>query len=241
MTLSGDPMDIFVHVARMMGELLDVKVVCLSEIRGSELYFLSVYVQGKMFVNAGHCALEITPCATVEQSKDIRIYDRVMERFPRASFLKDHNAYAYCGFPSIDNDGNVVAVTCLLDDRPHEFTLPDQELLRIAGQRIALEIARKRLNDQHLAAVEMLQQSEQRFRDIAEAAGEFLWEVDTEAHFSFLTDRVIETYGLTAAELLGKTPFDFMWPEDVGWVREFFFSVVREKRPKGVSTSLKLR
>ncbi|HUL13840.1 MAG TPA: hypothetical protein VLU73_16950, partial [Methylococcaceae bacterium] len=61
MTLSGDPMDIFVHVARVIGELLDVKVVCLSEIRGRELYFLSVYVQGKTFLNAGNCPLEITP------------------------------------------------------------------------------------------------------------------------------------------------------------------------------------
>ncbi len=129
MTLSGDPMDIFVHVARMIGELLDVKVVCLSEIRGRELYFLSVYVQGEVLINAGHCPLESTPCATVEKSKDIRIYDRVTERFPEASFLQDHNAYSYCGFPSIDNDGSAVAVTCLLDDRPHEFTHEDQELL----------------------------------------------------------------------------------------------------------------
>jgi C4-dicarboxylate-specific signal transduction histidine kinase len=145
MTLSGDPMDIFVHVARMIGELLEVQVVCLSEIRGRELHFLSVYVKGDILVNAGHCPLDITPCATVEASRDLRVYDNVAELFPQATFLREHNAYSYCGFPSLDNDGKVVAVTCLLDDRPHEFTLEDREMLLIAGQRIGLEIARRKL------------------------------------------------------------------------------------------------
>ena len=39
MTLSGDPADIFKHVARMIAELFDVRVVCLSEIIGDQLYF----------------------------------------------------------------------------------------------------------------------------------------------------------------------------------------------------------
>ncbi len=230
MTLSGDPMDIFVHVARMIGELLAVRVVCLSEIRGRELYFLSVYIQGKIVVNAGSCPLDITPCATVEESKDIRIYDRVMERFPRATFLADHDAYAYCGFPSLDNDRNVVAVTCLLDDRAREFSTEDQEVLRIVGQRIGLEIARKRLDDERKAALQALQQSEGRFRDIAEAAGEFLWETDPEGHFTYLTERVIETFGYPPEQLVGRAPFDFQPTDDGNWAQDCFLSRLREKR-----------
>ena len=142
MTLAGDPMEVFRHVARIIGELLDVKVVCLSEVKGSELYFLAVYVDGQIFSDAGQCSLEITPCATVEQSKDFRVYDRVVERFPEAKFLAQHNAFSYCGFPALDNNGNVVAVTCLLDDKPHNFTTDDEEILRIFGQRIGMEIER---------------------------------------------------------------------------------------------------
>ena len=178
MTLSGDPMDIFVHVARMIGALLDVKVVCLSEIRGRELYFLSVYDRGRIFLNAGNCPLEITPCATVEASQDIQIYDRVRDRFPRATFLKEHNAYSYCGFPSLDNNGKVVAVTCLLDDRPHEFTKDDQEILRIFGQRIGLEIERKHLDDERQAALSALKDNEERLRLITESIAEVFWMTD---------------------------------------------------------------
>ena len=130
LTLSGDPIKIFRHAAKMIGELFEVKVVCLSEIRGEKLKFLTVYIDGEIYSDTGSCLLAITPCATVEQTKDIRVYDRVKDRFPEATFLQDHNAYAYCGFPSLDNHGKVVAVTCLLDDKPHDFTNEDQEILQ---------------------------------------------------------------------------------------------------------------
>jgi len=227
MTLSGDPMEIFPPVARMIGELLDVKVVCLSEIRGSELHFLSVYVQGELFVNAGSCPLEITPCATVEASKDIRIYDRVMDRFPQATFLKEHNAYSYCGFPSLDNNGNVVAVTCLLDDRPHEFTTADQEILRIFGQRIGLEIERKHLVDEREAALSSLKENEQRFRDVAGSTGQFIWELDADGRFIYVAEPVLGAFGHSASELLGRTPFDFLFPEDISWISDYFINVVK--------------
>ena len=144
MTLSGNPIDVFRKIAHMIGELLGVKVVCLSEVRGDQLYFVSVYVQGDMHMNAGQCDLSITPCATVESSRDFRIYDGVSERFPDAAFLQDHNAYSYCGFPSLGSNGDVVAVTCLLDDEPHEFSDDDRNILRVFGQRIGMEIERQR-------------------------------------------------------------------------------------------------
>jgi signal transduction histidine kinase len=161
MTLSGDPVEIFEHVARMIGELLDVKVVCLSEVRGNELFFLSVYARGKIFRDAGRCPISITPCATVEQSKDFRVYEHVADQFPEAGFLKEHNAFSYCGFPALDNEGNVVAVTCLLDDRPHEFSEQDHEMLRIFGQRIGMEIERRKNIQDKDAALRQLREHQE--------------------------------------------------------------------------------
>jgi len=61
LTLSGDPMEIFQHAAKLIGELLEVKLVCLSEIQGERLNFLAVYINGEIYENAGSCLLASTP------------------------------------------------------------------------------------------------------------------------------------------------------------------------------------
>jgi PAS domain S-box-containing protein len=152
--LSGEPGTVFERVVRLVGELFQVPVVCLSEIAGENLVFRAVFLNGQVLADAGACPLRVTPCSTVEQSRDIRVFDRVSERFPEASFLRDHQAYSYCGFPSLDGAGRVVAVTCLLDDKPHDFTEEDSHLLRIIGQRVAAEMERAR-NAAERAATEL--------------------------------------------------------------------------------------
>ena len=88
MTLCGDPAEVFARIAPMIGELLEVPIVCLSRIVGDELHFLSFYDRGKVVSNAGRYPLSVTPCATVAQSRDTRTYDRVAERFPDAALSK---------------------------------------------------------------------------------------------------------------------------------------------------------
>lgn len=156
LTLSGDPTDVFQNVARMIGELLDVRIVCLSIIRGEEMQFMSLYIDGEMISNPGSHPLATTPCASVVASKDVRIYDNVIDKFPEAEFLKDYEAYSYCGFPVLDSDGNVAAITCLLDSNPHIFSEEDLGLLRIFGQRIAVEIERQQHLDEQAHAKEQM-------------------------------------------------------------------------------------
>lgn len=178
MTLSGDPKDVFKHVASIIGELFDVRVVCLSEIKGDQLFFLAVYIDGQIYQDAGQCPLAITPCATVETTKDVRVFDRVSERFPEASFLKQHNAFAYCGFPALDSDQNVIAITCLLDDKPHEFTPEDQNLLRIFGQRISVELERQRNINEKQKSEASLRQAQTMMAHAERLASTGSWEWD---------------------------------------------------------------
>ena len=167
MALAGDPIDVFQRVAAMIGQLLDVRVVCLSEVRGDELHFISVYVDGEVMTNAGHCLLSITPCATVEHSKDIRVYDRVAERFPEASFLKDHDAFAYCGFPSLDSE-------------PHTFSETDKDLLRVLGQRIAMEFERREHLREHRHTEEALKKTHEDLAATTNALPDLMFDVDQE-------------------------------------------------------------
>ncbi len=140
--LSDDPESVFEEVVSMIAVLFEVPVVCLSQIVGKDLKFKAVFVNGEIFRDTGSCPLDITPCATVEQTKNLCVYEQVQERFPQVAFLRDHNATAYCGVPSVDGQGRVVAVTALLDTKPREFTEEDREILRVIGQRVAMEMER---------------------------------------------------------------------------------------------------
>jgi len=204
LTLSGDPDEVFDQAVRIIGELFSVKVVCVSEIVGRDLHFKSVYVNGKVFRDIGGCPLAVTPCATVEKNKDLRIFDHVTERFPQATFLKDHQAVGYCGFPATGHSGRVVAVTCLLDDKPLALTEDEQDILRIFGQRIATEIERAG----HIAEQKRV---ECRLRS-SEARMEFLLSASPAIIYSC---KVTGDYGATfvsdnVTKLLGYTPDDFI-------------------------------
>ena len=160
--------------------------------------------------NAGRCPLHITPCATVLKSKDMRIYDYVADKFPEAAFLKTHNAFSYCGFPSLDRSGNVVAVTCLLDDRPHDFTVEDTSLLKIFGQRIAMEIEQGKYIAEHRLAAERLRQSEQRYRHLVKTIPQGIQENDTKGIITFSNPAHSRMHGYKEEELVGKAIWDML-------------------------------
>jgi diguanylate cyclase (GGDEF)-like protein/PAS domain S-box-containing protein len=71
------------------------------------------------------------------------------------------------------------------------------------------------------AAEDALRASEQRFRDVAEVAGEYVWENDLEGRFTYLSPKVVEVLGYSAEELLGRAPADLMPPGEVERVRQW--------------------
>jgi len=80
--------------------------------------------------------------------------------------------------------------------------------LTVLNQKLALEIAER--NEAELA----LRYSEQRFRDVSNAAGEYIWEIDNNAQYSFVSERVELIKGYKPQELLGHHPAEFMPVED---------------------------
>ncbi len=69
-----------------------------------------------------------------------------------------------------------------------------------------------------------LRASEQRFADVVDAAGEYVWEVDDEWRYTFVSDRIEKVLGYRPAEMLGKTTFDFTTPEEAERLRQWFAS-----------------
>ncbi len=206
-TLSGEPLDIFKRVAVMIAELLDIPIVCLSEIQGDELYFLSIYNKGEILTNAGHCPIGVTPCSAVRDSKQMRIYQNVIEKFPNVPLLRKHNAFTYCGFPSIDSEGNVISITFLLDDKQHEFSDEEKNLLLIFSQRIGTEMERKK----HIAKCKKAESERDRFFN---NSIDMLCIAGLDGRFKQLNPAWTTTLGWRLDELLSRPWLSFIHPDD---------------------------
>ncbi|MCC5896722.1 MAG: PAS domain S-box protein [Phormidium sp. BM_Day4_Bin.17] len=73
-----------------------------------------------------------------------------------------------------------------------------------------------------------LRESEQRFRDVSEAAGEYLWEVDLQSRYTFVSERVLSVKGYPSAQVLGETPFTFMVAEDIPRVQRVLNQAIEQ-------------
>jgi PAS domain S-box-containing protein len=102
-----------------------------------------------------------------------------------------------------------------------------QELVSLR-QRIAeleqSELERKR-------AEEALQQSYKRFRDIADNAAEWIWEVNAKGEYTYSSAVVEQLLGYKPEEILNKHFYDLFHPEDRKDLRKAAFEVFTNKKP----------
>lgn len=76
-----------------------------------------------------------------------------------------------------------------------------------------------------------LKESEARFHDIATASADWVWEVDAQGRYRYMSDSVENVLGYTPDDMLGKTPFDFMPPEEAERMRTLFQAIAEKKAP----------
>ncbi len=81
------------------------------------------------------------------------------------------------------------------------------------------------------AAEHELAQSEERFRDIADAAGEYIWEMDDKFRFVLATDPLLMQLGRTRDEVIGRTLFEFMPPDQAARLKHVFLKSARTGIP----------
>ena len=70
-------------------------------------------------------------------------------------------------------------------------------------------------------AKQALRESEKRFRDFADAAGEYVWETDLEDRFTYVSSRVQSVWGYSDQELIGRRAQELMPPGEAERVAEW--------------------
>lgn len=81
------------------------------------------------------------------------------------------------------------------------------------------------------ASIDALRYSEQRFRDVSDSAGEYLWEIDANMVYTYVSARSADVKGYMPEELLGHTPMKFMHADDIEPVGEIVNHAVANKSP----------
>lgn len=62
---------------------------------------------------------------------------------------------------------------------------------------------------------QILQESKKRYQGLVEATSDWTWEVDAKGVYTYASPRVREMLGYEPHEVIGKTPFDLMLPDEV--------------------------
>ncbi len=82
---------------------------------------------------------------------------------------------------------------------------------------------------QRKLAEEALRKSKERFRNMVETTSDWIWELDMDYRFAYVSPQVIEMMGYRPEELVGKRFFDLMSAEAADRLRRHFEQVVRDK------------
>ena len=76
-----------------------------------------------------------------------------------------------------------------------------------------------------------LRASEERFRNLVESTSDWVWEVDRDARYTYVSPKVRDILGHEPDEVLGRTPFDLMPSEEATTVAAEFGGIVETRKP----------
>ena len=123
----------------------------------------------------------------------------------------------------IFRDGLVVAILGV-GNKTTDYTQDDVEVVQELASMAWDMVDRKR-------AEGALRQSEERHRALVETSFDWIWEVDAQGRYTYASPNSANLLGYAPEEMLGRTPFEFMPPEEVPHMEKIIAAIVAEKQP----------
>lgn len=84
---------------------------------------------------------------------------------------------------------------------------------------------------EQVLAERALRESEARFRELIETVGDWVWEVDEHNVFTYASPRAFDLLGYRPEEVRGRTPFEFMPPQEAERVAAEFSAIAARRAP----------
>lgn len=129
--------------------------------------------------------------------------------------------------PKFDNDKTQISIEIERNGRHYDVRISPiyDKRKQILGRIIILRDITDRKK-----AEEALKESEKRFEDIARSSADWIWEVDKDGKYTFVSGKVKDILGYHPEELIGKTPFDLMPKEEATRIRRIFKEISSKKK-----------
>ena len=80
-------------------------------------------------------------------------------------------------------------------------------------------------------ADELLLESMLKYQNLVESTSDWVWEVDEAGRYTYVSPRVKDLLGYEPEEIMHKTPFDLMPPEEAKRIKETFITAVTQQEP----------
>jgi PAS domain S-box-containing protein len=138
-------------------------------------------------------------------------------------FHKSNKPHSFCPHNKASLDGRQHSAEVFSENMQCYYSLSAAPMFDVHGRfsgsiEIAYDITdRKRLED--------------RLRDLIETTSDWIWEVDKNGVYTYASQRVRDILGYEPEEVVGKTPFDLMPPEEAKRVAGIFKAFIDSQTP----------
>jgi two-component system, cell cycle sensor histidine kinase and response regulator CckA len=96
--------------------------------------------------------------------------------------------------------------------------------------RFAIQVAHIDITERRQAEI-VLQRSEEQFRSLVETANDWVWQINSDGIYTYVSPKVQDLLGYKVEEVIGKTPFDFMPREESARVSLLFQNFMKSHKP----------
>ena len=76
-----------------------------------------------------------------------------------------------------------------------------------------------------------LRRSREQFRNLTETTSDWVWEIDKDSRYTYVSPKIRDVLGYHPEEIIGKTPFDLMPPDEDDRVSKIFNAIAVTKQP----------
>lgn len=177
---------------------------------------------------------------SVEWSEDLRSMNQYDANYPVPSFMEMSQFYT----PESWDRLHIAVKEAISKGEPYELDLEqirkDGNIFHVTVRGIPDYDDTGKMTGLHgtvqditerIIAEEAMRYSEDRLKDVIFSIGDWVWEVDEYGRYTYSSQKGSDYFGPVRENVIGKTPFDFMLPDDAKKIAKIFAEIAKNKAP----------